>query len=204
MYDERTIKLPALIPPTGPHRNQDSKMNPSPLHSRDIPFDSDLVLRTIIRELVGVLEDVIGYKETEGYIALIGQDIGDWFNETYKREWGVSTLSPEQLVDVLIDLKRRLHGNFSLLQRDTEKIVLVNNRCPFKDKVLDCLPMCMMTCNVFGVITAENLGYAKVVLEETLAARDNQCKVTIFLQNTPAAERAEGKEFFIAKCDNAG
>lgn len=172
-------------------------MTTTPLEFIEIPFDSDLFLRTLIRELVGVLEDVVGYNETAGYLTLVGQNIGEWLNETYKKALGVNTISPEQVVDVLIDLKRRLNGDFSLQQRNTEKIILTSNSCPFGDKVLDRQSICMLTCNVFGVITAENLGYAKVVLEETLAARDNQCKVAIYLENTSAAERAEGKEFFI-------
>ena len=169
-----------------------------------MPFDSDLVLRTIIGELVGVLEDIVGYDETEGYITLVGQNIGEWLNETYKKALGVNTLSSEQVVDVLIDLKRRLNGDFPLLQRNPEEITLTSNCCPFGDKVLDRPSICMMTCNIFGVITAENLGYAKVILEETLADRDSQCKVAIFLKNTSVAERAEGKEFFITQWDNAG
>ena len=32
--------------------------------------------------------------------------------------------------------------------------------------------MCMMTSNVFGHIAAENVGYAKVELQETIARGD--------------------------------
>jgi hypothetical protein len=54
----------------------------------------------------------------------------------------------------------------------------------------------MMTSNVFGSIAAENLGYSKVVLEETIAKHDPGCRVIVYLQPTPDAERAEGREYF--------
>ncbi len=34
--------------------------------------------------------------------------------------------------------------------------------------------MCMMTSNVFGSIAAENLGYAKIELQETVATGDER------------------------------
>jgi hypothetical protein len=54
----------------------------------------------------------------------------------------------------------------------------------------------MMTSNVFGVIAAENLGYAKVVLEKTIAVGDDRCRVVVHLSATPEAEAANGREYF--------
>jgi hypothetical protein len=56
--------------------------------------------------------------------------------------------------------------------------------------------MCMMTSNVFGSIAAENLGYAKVVLEETIALGAPGCRVVVYLKPTEEAERVEGREYF--------
>ncbi len=56
--------------------------------------------------------------------------------------------------------------------------------------------MCMMTSNVFGNIAAENLGYAKVVLEETIAEGAPGCRVVVHLKPTPEAEAATGREYF--------
>jgi hypothetical protein len=53
----------------------------------------------------------------------------------------------------------------------------------------------MMTSNVFGTIAAENLGYAKVSLEETIATGASGCRVVIYLRQTTESARAEGREY---------
>ena len=47
--------------------------------------------------------------------------------------------------------------------------MLGNRQCPFAEKVIGRPSMCMMTSNVFGHIAADNLGYSKVELRETIA-----------------------------------
>jgi hypothetical protein len=54
----------------------------------------------------------------------------------------------------------------------------------------------MMTSNVFGDIAAENLGYAKVVLNKTIAQGDLGCIVTVYLRQTPESDAAPGREYF--------
>jgi hypothetical protein len=54
----------------------------------------------------------------------------------------------------------------------------------------------MMTSNVFGVIAAENLGYAKVELQQTIAKGDPGCRVVVHLKPTAAVQKANGREYF--------
>ena len=162
----------------------------------NISLNRDLFLRTLIRELAGTLEEVVGYEEAAGYISLVGQHMGNWINALYTKELGVTALNREQVGEVLVDLKQRIHGNFSIGTQDSEKIVLQSTTCPFEDKVLDRPSMCMMTSNVFGVITAANLGYAKVVLEETIAARCGRCRIVVHTQQSPEADAAPGREYY--------
>ncbi len=56
--------------------------------------------------------------------------------------------------------------------------------------------MCMMTSNVFGSIAADNIGYAKVELQETIARGDSGCRVVIYLEYSEEAEEAVGREYF--------
>ena len=161
-----------------------------------LPLNRDLFLRTLIRELAGTLEEVVGYEEAAGYISLVGQHMGDWINALYTQELGVATLSSQQVAEVLVDLKQRINGNFSIVAQDNGKIVLESTTCPFEDKVLDRPSMCMMTSNVFGVITAANLGYAKVVLEETIASRCGRCRIVVHTQQSPEADMAQGREYY--------
>lgn len=166
------------------------------LETRPLLLERDLFLRTLIRELAGTLEGVIGIDEASGYISLVGQRIGDWINALYREALGVAILDREQVAAVLVDLKKRIQGDFYLVSLDSTKIVLGNRVCPFADKVIGRPSLCMMTSNVFGVITAENLGYAKVVLDETIAAGQPGCRVTVFLQPSAEAEAQEGREYF--------
>jgi predicted ArsR family transcriptional regulator len=161
-----------------------------------IPLERDLFLRTLIRELSGTLQDVVGLDEASGFISVVGQRIGEEINESYKSALEVSKLSREQVAAVLVDLKRRIRGDFYIIEEDDEKIVLGNRACPFAEKVLGRPAMCMMTSNVFGVIAAENNGYAKVVLAETIAQGDAGCRVVVHLKPTAEAEQATGREYF--------
>lgn len=165
----------------------------------DIPLDRDIFLRTLIRELAGVLEDVVGYEEAAGYVSLVGQNIGEWINDQFRKEMGVSSLSREQVANALVELKARIQGDFSITYQDDTRIVLENRACPFEDKVIDRPSMCMMTSNVFGCIAAENLGYAKVVIEQAIARRDDRCKVIVYLIPSPESKAAAGREYFRAE-----
>lgn len=166
------------------------------LQNLPIPLNRDYFLRSLIRELAGILEQIVGYEEAAGYISLVGQNVGNWINSLYKKELGVAHLSREQVANVLVDLKRRIEGDFTIASQDDEKIVLKCTRCPFEEMVLDRPSMCMMTSNVFGVIAANNLGFAKVVLKETLARRNDNCTVIVYLKASSDSESAEGREYF--------
>jgi predicted ArsR family transcriptional regulator len=171
-------------------------MAESPLQGLDVPLERDLFLRTLIRELAGTLQDVVGLEEAAGFISVVGQRIGDQINAEYQDALEVSRLTREQVADVLVDLKRRIQGDFFVIEEDEEKIVLGNRACPFEDKVIGRPALCMMTSNVFGVIAAENLGYGKVVLEETIAEGDPGCRIVVYLKPTAEAEAASGREYF--------
>jgi predicted ArsR family transcriptional regulator len=108
----------------------------------------------------------------------------------------VPHLTREQVADVLVDLKQRIQGDFYIIEQTDEKLVLGNRACPFAEKVVDRPAMCMMTSNVFGSIAADNLGYAKVELQETIAMGAPGCRVVVYLQPTPEAEESDGREYF--------
>lgn len=82
------------------------------------------------------------------------------------------------------------------MSQDDGRIVLENFRCPFEDKVYDRPSMCMMTSNVFGVIAAENLGYAKVVIDKAIANRDDRCSIIVYLETSPESKASVGREYF--------
>lgn len=167
-----------------------------------IPLDRDVFLRTLIRELAGTLQDIVGLEEASGFISVVGQNMGRQINQDYRIALGTMQLTREQVADVLVDLKRRIEGDFYIIEQTDEKLVFGNRACPFAEKVLDRPAMCMMTSNVFGSIAAENLGYAKVELQETIATGAPGCRVVVYLKPTPEAEASHGREYF--KGENEG
>lgn len=171
-------------------------MSSKRIDSVPVALERDVFMRSLVRELAGALEDVIGLEEASGYISLVGQRIGMQINTDYTRALELARLDRWQVAEVLVDLKRRIQGDFFVVEESDDRIVLGNRHCPFGDKVIGRPSMCMMTSNVFGSITAANLGYAKVVLEETIAQGATGCLVTIYLGTSPAADRTAGREYF--------
>lgn len=164
-----------------------------------IPLERDVFLRTLIRELAGTLEEVVGREQASGFVSVVGQKVGDQIDQYYKTALGVGLLSCEQVVDVLVDLKRRIKGDFYVIEQGDEKIVFGNRVCPFEEKIQGRKSMCMMTSNVFGVIAAENLGYAKVQLQQTIAESDHECRVILYLQQGIELDLIKGREYFRSK-----
>lgn len=161
-----------------------------------IPLERDVFLRNLLRHLAGTLQDVVGTTEAAGFISVVGREIGGEIEREYRRALQVEDLSREQVAEVLVDLKRRIQGDFYVIEEDDEKIILGNRACPFGDKVRDRPALCMMTSNVFGSIAARNLGYGKVELQETIAEGAPGCRVVVYLRRTPESEAAEGREYF--------
>ncbi|NNL54245.1 MAG: transcriptional regulator [Woeseia sp.] len=170
----------------------------APAAQAPVGLTKDTFLRDLIRELAGTLEDVIGLEDASGYISVVGQQIGEKIDADYRQALSVEKLDRHQVGDVLVDLKRRINGKFFVIEESKDKIVFGNHRCPFGDKVIGRPSMCMMTSNVFGHIAAENLGYAKVVLEETIASGSSGCRVVVHLRDSDPAKAADGREYVAA------
>lgn len=159
-------------------------------------FDKDAFMRTVIRELSGVLEETVGEREAAAYVNHVGLLIGRALNQDYRAAFGTTRLDPQQVATALVHLKERIDGGFSIEAIDADHITLVNSACPFGDKVIGRYSLCRMTVNVFGHIAAENLGYARVRIDEAIARGDNRCRVVVALQKADDVSEHEETEFF--------
>jgi predicted ArsR family transcriptional regulator len=161
-----------------------------------LPLERDVFLRTLLRELSGTLQDVVGLDEAAGFVSVVGQAMGREIGGAYRAALRVERLERDQVRDVLVDLKRRIQGDFYVVEEHPDRIVLGNRACPFAEKVEGRPALCMMTSNVFGTIAADNLGYGKVELQRTIAAGDPECRVVVYLSPTPDAQAAPGREYY--------
>lgn len=160
-----------------------------------VPLDRDIFLRSLLRELAGTLQDVVGLEEASGYISVVGGAIGEQIDTDYRRALRVERLSREQVSEVLVDLKRRIQGDFYIIEEREDRIVLGNRACPFGALVEGRPSLCMMTSNVFGSIAAENLGYARVEIQEAIAAGDPGCRIVVHLRPNEEPE-ANAQEYY--------
>lgn len=167
-----------------------------PLAMMEVPLERDVFLRTLLRELAGTLSEVVGLDEASGFVSVVGQRMGQQMNEMYRESLSLPSLNAHQVADVLVDLKRRIEGDFFVIEQDEDKIVFGNRACPFGDKVIGRKALCMMTSNVFGSIAAENLGYAKVVLEKTIADGDPGCRVVVLLKPSEQPGDHTAREYY--------
>ena len=165
----------------------------------DVALDRDVFLRTVLRELTGALEDVIGGEEARGFVSMVGGRIGRQLDADYRRALNVSQLTRSQIASVLVDLKRRIHGDFQVVEEGGDRIVFRNTRCPFAEEVIGRESLCMMTSSVFGHISAANTGFAKVVLSSTIAKGHDMCEVTVYFSRSNEAEQSEGREYYQAR-----
>ena len=152
----------------------------------NVPLERDVFLRRLLRELAGTLQDVVGLDEASGYISVVGAAIGEQIDQDYRQALQVDRLTRRQVTEVLVDLKRRIEGDFYVIEEGPDRIVLGNRVCPFGEMVRDRPSLCMMTSNVFGFIAAQNLGYAGVELQRTIAEGHPGCVVVVHLR--PADE----------------
>jgi predicted ArsR family transcriptional regulator len=169
--------------------------NSPTVQSAEIPLDRDNFLRSLVRELSGSLQDVVGLEEASGYISVVGGAIGEHIDNTYRDAIGVDRLNRSQVAEVLVDLKRRIQGKFYIIEEREDRIVLGNSACPFGEYVAGRPSLCMMTSNVFGSIAARNLGYARVEIEESIAMGHPGCRVTLYLVPSEEAE-PYAREYF--------
>lgn len=173
-----------------------STVTQTPINALELPLDREGFFGTLIRELSGTLQELVGLEEASGFISVVGQTMSREIDKEYKSALKVSNLSRQQVSEVLVDLKKRIKGGFYIIEESDKKIVFGNHNCPFGEKVIGRPSMCMMTSNVFGSIAADNLGYAKVELQETIANGNFGCRIVVYLEHTEEAEEAVGREYF--------
>jgi anti-sigma regulatory factor (Ser/Thr protein kinase)/predicted ArsR family transcriptional regulator len=158
-------------------------------------FGRESFLRALVVQLSQAIERIHGPNAAEAAVAQVGIDVGGQMEQEFRlaREI-VGRLDPDQLGECFVRLKHAIDGDFSVVEANSERIVLVNRRCPFGDVVRNAPALCRMTSSVFGGIAARNSdaeseGQANVVLEERIAVGDPGCRVVVYLGNAPESAR---------------
>jgi predicted ArsR family transcriptional regulator len=159
----------------------------------DISLDREGFLGSVLKALATTLQDTVGVEEASGFVSLVGMAIGEELRVKYEDANGGRPLDRTAVTAALIDLKRRIGGDFYLIEETEDRTVLGNRRCPFGDWVIGRPSLCMMTSNVFGRMVAESQGYGRVTLDDTIASGGTGCRIAIDLD--PDGSAGTGRRY---------
>jgi hypothetical protein len=146
-------------------------------------FGKESFLRALVVQLAQTIDLEHGPDAADAAVAQVGTDVGGRMEEEFRQAEGVvGEMTPEEMGRCYVRLKHAIDGGFRVLEATPERIVLVNDRCPFGSAVRQAPSLCRMTSSVFGGIAARNseLG-ASVLLEERIALGDPGCRVVVDL-----------------------
>jgi DNA-binding NtrC family response regulator len=136
-------------------------------------------LQAFLNEMMRICDEH-GLSERDELIERMGLNAGENFESAYRFEYGLTKpLDAARYADLILGIKDRIGGHFSLASSSKDCIRVVNDRCPFGDRVKEFPELCHMTSSVFGGIAARNFGYAKVELRKRIATHDGMCEVCI-------------------------
>lgn len=159
---------------------------PAPEEAVDGTFSREPFLRALVVQLAQTVEEQHGPDAAEAAVAQVGTDVGSRIEDAWRAaERVVGRLTPEQMGDLYVRLKRAIEGDFYVIEANEERIVLGNRACPFGEVVRRAPALCRMTSAVFGGIAARNRGTAAVQLEERIAVGDPECRVIVWLKEPP-------------------
>lgn len=147
----------------------------------------------MIGQLAGTLEDVVGIEDASGFVALVGDRVGNDLSRRYDATREEPASTPGDVAAMCKDLKARIGGSFVVEDINDDEIVFTNCDCPFAERVEGRPSLCMMTTNVFGRIAANALGFARIHVEESIATGHDRCRVVVGMTKD---SDAPGHEFF--------
>ncbi len=152
----------------------------------DGAFGKESFLRALVVQLAQAIEVQHGQDAADAAVAQVGTDVGGQMEDEFRAAMSITgRMSPEHMGVCYVRLKHAIDGGFRVVEATPERIVLVNDRCPFGEAVQQAPSLCRMTSSVFGGIAARNSdGGATVMLEERIAVGDPGCRVTVEL-NVP-------------------
>src|SRR5579859_1263142 len=101
-----------------------------------ITLDRDTFMRQLISSLGHLNEGILGSDVAGAYIMNVGLSMSAAIEAEYKQFWGIDRpFTLDEYAHVIVDLKQKIHGNFSLVSKDPAKVVVQTTSCPFDDFV---------------------------------------------------------------------
>src|SRR5512142_1351018 len=90
-----------------------------------IALDRDRFMRQLVASLGHLNEGILGSDVAGAYIMNVGLSMGAAIETEYKQSWGIDRpFTLDEYSEVIVDLKQRIQGNFSLVSKSSEKVVV--------------------------------------------------------------------------------
>ncbi|MCA8882185.1 MAG: methanogen output domain 1-containing protein [Rhodobacteraceae bacterium] len=118
---------------------------------------------------------------TEDAIAYAGRLFARELTERLMEQNGDEPLDHKDLAEAMVEMKRRIGGEFDIVSADPEKIVLRARVCPFGKRVVGRPQLCTMTKQVFAQMAEDHVGHGQVDIPKSIARGDRACEVVINL-----------------------
>jgi len=151
-----------------------------------VELNRESYLNDVLLKVGAEFTDEVSKKRIKNAAIVVAKRI----EEQYKKFHGVEKLNFIQVINSLVDAQRKIGGNFVVVERTDDVIILKNTKCPFGEGVKKASCLCATTSALCGVMTARNLGYSRVILKRTIARGAPECSIHIYLKKTKEA----GKE----------
>lgn len=180
-----SMALPVTRAPSVSHDPPMRRSGALPMPEESLPggFGKESFLRALVVQLAQTIETHHGQDAADAAVAQVGTDVGGRMLDEFRLAEAVAgRMEPEEVGRCYVRLKHAIDGGFRVVEATAERIVLVNDRCPFGEVVQQAPSLCRMTSSVFGGIAARNSeGGASVLLEERIALGDAGCRVVVEL-----------------------
>lgn len=156
-------------------------------------FGRESFMLELIAHLSKLTDFLFGNHLGREYIVAIGLQMGEAIDERFKRFHRISgRLSLDQYASLVVNLKQSIGGDFYLVEKASNKVVVASNTCPFGGIITKAPNLCMITSGVFGGIAALNFGFGKVVLRKRIGLGEPRCEVCIYSENRGECAHEDG------------
>ncbi|MCX7338572.1 MAG: methanogen output domain 1-containing protein [Alphaproteobacteria bacterium] len=177
------------IPQEGPVSNE--TLDAQPRHPLT---DKVFFLSTILEELVGAIESLVGFEEAAGLMHIVGHNIAE---KVHPHSEEGHLLTADQALSIFNDCMKAKGGEAYLLSPDPDKRVIKIKECLFgKEHVKNHPSLCKLTTSILGRFIAQNHGYSRIEIKETIAQGCAECHINIDLKPSSDTESSHGIEFF--------
>jgi anti-sigma regulatory factor (Ser/Thr protein kinase) len=195
-----SMTLPVPRPAAVDHDPPRRRLAALPMLGESLPgggFGKEAFLRALVVQLAQAIEVQHGQHSADAAVAQVGTDVGGRMEEEFRLAMTITgRMTPEEMGRCYVRLKHAIDGGFRVLEASPERIVLVNDRCPFGEAVQQAPALCRMTSSVFGGIAARNSDHgASVLLEERIAVGDPGCRVSVELNVPETAAAPEAHHY---------